>query len=127
MRKAQELLKNFDFTLDEFWAVIDDLPDEGEKKKDKDNIKSFFKKNGDLKSRALNLNVDKDFQDFHRTQGFIRRYVRTQIHMNRLRLHKDTHKRHIKDVREKKVKRQKVVKYGKLEPLKKDKDKDNGQ
>ena len=101
----KEMLGNLDFTMDEFWLVIDALPDQGEKKKDKDNIKSFFKKNGEPKAKALNLNTNKDFQDFHRTQGFIQRYVRTQIHMNRLRLHRDTHKKHIKDVREKKIKR----------------------
>jgi len=127
MRKIKEYLDpTEESTIEEFWIVIDALPDEGDGKKHKDNIRKYFKKDGTPKAKALSPITDADYQSIYDTEVFIHTTVIREIHLNKLRHHVAVHKQHIKDVREKKVKRQKVVKYGKLEPLKKDKDKDNG-
>ncbi|HDZ13487.1 hypothetical protein LCGC14_0955800 [marine sediment metagenome] len=122
MTKIKDILEN-DFTIAEFWAIVDTLPDDINGKNYKLNINAYFKKNGDPKVKALSLSTDEDFQIWHDTQGFIRRSIRMQIHMNKLRYHVAVHKQHIKDVRDGKIERHKVVRYGKLEPLKREKGK----
>ena len=120
MTKIKDILGN-DFTMKEFWAIVDALPDDINSKNYKLNINAYFKKSGDLKVKALSLSTEEDYQIWHDMQGFIRRGIRTQIHLNKLRHHVAVHKQHIKDVKEGKVKRHKVVKYGKLEPIKRNK------
>lgn len=83
--KVQDILDTFDFTMDEFWEIVDTLPDDDENKKRKKNINAYFKKDGTLKAKALSLSTQNDYQTMHDTQGFIRRYVRDAIHMNRLK------------------------------------------
>lgn len=119
MRKIQEMLDTIEeFTLDEFWAVVDALPDEGDSKKYKDNIRAYFKKDGTPKKKALSPATQKDYQSIYDTEVFVHTTVLTEIHLNKLRHHTIVHKQHVKDVRDGKMKRHKVVKYGKLEPIK---------
>lgn len=122
MRKIQEYLDPLEeCTLDEFWAVIDALPDEGDGKKHKDNIRKYFKKDGTPKKKALFPSTDEDYQSIYDTEVFIHTTVAKVIHLNKLRYHVTVHKQHIKDVRDGKIERHKVVKYGNLEPLKRKK------
>lgn len=125
--KIKDLLGDTEFTTDEFWAVVDALPDEVAGKKQKANINAYFKKNGDLKIKAVSLSTDEDYQTWHDTQGFIRRQIRTQIHMNRLKNRRDVILRNIKDVKEKKDVPRRVTKDGKLGEPKRKKDKENGR
>ena len=123
MPKIKDILDTIEeFTIDEFWVVVDALPDEGDGKKHKDNIRKYFKKDGAPKAKALSPSTDEDYQSIYDTEVFIHTTVAKEIHINKLRYHVTVHKQQIKDVRDGKVKRQKVVKYGKLKPLKKDKD-----
>jgi len=126
MKKVKELLVGFDFTMDEFWSAIDALPDEIDGRKHKMNIRAFFKKDGTPKSKALSLSTDNDFQTWHTTQGFIRRQIRVQIHMNRLKQRRDVILKNIRDVKEGKDVPRMVTKEGKLGEPKKKKDKENG-
>jgi hypothetical protein len=126
MMKVKDLLKGFDFTMDEFWAVVDSLPDEMNGKKHKANIRSYFKKDGLPKVKANQIKTAKAgelpanaYQDWHDTHGFIRRTVRRQIHMNRLRHHREVHIQHNKDVKDGKTERMRVEPYGKLVPFEK--------
>ena len=122
MRKIKDTLDTIEeFTMDEFWAVIDALPDEGDDKKHKDNIRKFFKKDGTPKAKALSPSTREDYQSIYDTEVFIHTTVATEIHLNKIRHHVAVHKQHIKDVRDGKIERHKVVKYGKLEPIKKKK------
>ena len=100
--KIRDILTNVDFTMDEFWVIVDALPDEVAGKKQKANINAYFKKNGDPKVKALSLSTDEDYQTWHDTQGFIRRQVRTQIHVNKLKKRRDDILGNIKDVKRKK-------------------------
>ncbi len=112
--KLKDLLGT-EFSLDEFWAVVDALPDEVSGKKQKANINAFFKKNGDPKKKKLI--TDEDYQVSHDTQGFIRRWVRTQIHVNKLKARRDATLKKSKEARLKK--KQKGVKQDieKISPL----------
>ena len=123
MQKIKDILDTIEeFTINEFWAVVDVLPDEGDGKKHKDNIRKYFKKDGTPKAKALSSSTQTDYQSIYDTEVFIHTMVAREIHLNKLRHHADVHKQHIKDVREKKVKRQKVVKYGKLKKIERKKD-----
>lgn len=121
MKPVKEIIKlsfnEEDFTMDEFWAVIDRMPDDVAGRPHKKNIRAYFKKDGTPKAKALALSTDEDFQEMHHTLGFMRRYVRTQIHLNKLRKHKAAHKKHIKEVKEKKTEPKRITKYGKMESL----------
>ncbi len=120
MQKIQDYLDPLEeSTLDEFWAVIDALPDEGDGKKYKDNIRKYFKKDGTPKAKVLSPSTDEDYQSIYDTEVFIHTTVTTEIHLNKLRFHVAVHKQHIKDVRDGKIERHKITKYGKLEPIKK--------
>lgn len=126
MRKIQEYLDPLEeCTLDEFWAVIDALPDTGDSKKHKTNIRAYFKKDGSPKVKALSPVTDEDFQAIYDTEVFIHTTVAKEIHLNKLRYHVAVHKQHIRDVRDGKTERQKVVKYGKLVKIERKKGKDD--
>ena len=119
MQKIKDILDTIEeFTMDEFWAVVDALPDEGDGKKHKDNVRKYFKKDGTPKAKALSPSTDEDYQVIYDTEVFIHTTVAKEIHLNKLRHHVSVHKQHIKDVRDGKIERHKVVKYGKLEPIK---------
>ncbi len=127
MQKIKNYLDPFEeCTMAEFWAVIDALPDEGDGKKHKDNIRKYFKKDGTPKAKALSLSTDEDYQSIYDTEVFIQTTVTKEIHLNKLRHHVTIHKQHIQDVRDGKIERHKVVKYGKLKPSKRYKHTDNG-
>lgn len=119
MKKIKEILDTVveEFTMEEFWVVVDALPDEGDGKKQKDNVKAHFKRDGTPKAKALSPISPKDYQDIYDAEVFISTTVEKEIHLNKLRHHVEVHKQHIKDVREEKTKRMKVVKYGKLEKI----------
>ena len=122
MRKIQDTLDTIEeFTMDEFWTVIDALLDEGDGKKHQDNIRKFFKKDGTPKAKALSPSTQEDYQSIYDTEVFIHTTVATEIHLNKLRHHVNVHKQHIKDVKEGKIERHKVVKYGKLEKIQRNK------
>ena len=119
MRKIKDILDTVEeFTMDEFWAVIDALPDEGDGKKHKDNIRAYFKKDGTPKVKVLSPSTQKDYQSIYDTEVFIHTTVAKEIHLNKLRHHIAVHRQHAKDVREGKIERHKVVRYGKLEKIK---------
>ena len=116
--KIQEMLDTIEeFTLDEFWVVVDALPDEGDGKRHKDNIRAYFKKDGTPKAKALSPKTQKDYQSIYDTEVFIHTTAGIEIHLNKLRYHRAVHKQHIRDVRDGKIERHKVVKYGKLEEI----------
>jgi len=120
MQKIKDILDTTEeFTMDEFWAVIDALPDESDGKKHKDNIRKYFKKDGTPKVKALSPSTDEDYQSIYDTEVFIHTTIAKEIHLNKLRYHVAVHKQHIKDIRKKKIERHKIVKYGKLKPIKK--------
>ncbi len=107
MKRIKDILGD-KFTIAEFWAVVDALPDDVDGKNPKVNIHSYFKKNGDPKAKALSLSTDEDFQTWHDTHGFIHKQVRQQIHMNKLRKRADESKQHAKDKKEKKDKSEQI-------------------
>ena len=107
----KELIGKDDFTMDEFWVAVDILPDEFNGKPLKANVRAHFKKDGEPKVKA------KKGQDWHDTQGFIRRQVRTQIHLNKLRKHRDAH---VQLVRKKKTKTHKVERHGEIIRIRED-------
>lgn len=110
MRKIEDYLDTIEeFTMEEFWAVIDTLPDEGNKKKHKENIRKYFKKDGTPKVKALSLETQEDHQSAHDTEIFISNYVSREIHLNRLRNRKKDRKKFIK---EKKLRGVKELKRG---------------
>ncbi len=106
--KIAELLTGIEFTNDEIQEALDALPDEFAGKPLKANINKYFKKDGTAKAKK------QEGQEWHDTQGFIRRQVRTQIHINRLRKHVEAHKQLIK---EKKTKTHRVGRHGKIEKI----------
>jgi hypothetical protein len=125
MMKIKDLIRGEDFTMDEFWEVVDSLPDEMNGKKHKANIRSYFKKDGTPKVKANQLKTAaageltaSAYQEWHDTQGFIRRTVRRQMHINKLKKHREAHKQHVKDIKAGKTERMRVEPYGKLVPLK---------
>ena len=121
MKKIKEILDTVEdeFTMEEFWAVIDELPDDDSNKV---NINKFFKKDGSPKAKAASLTSQKDYQDEADVLNFLGTSVSTQIHLNKLRLHVAVHLQHIQDVKAGKSERMKIVKYGKLEKFKRDKE-----
>ena len=122
MRKVQDILKLAEeFTMDEFWVVIDALPDTGDGKKHKDNVNAYIKKDGTPKAKALAPRTQKDYQALYDTESFINMYVADQMHLNKLRHHVSVHKQHVKDIKAGKTEPMKVVKYGQLVEFKKDK------
>jgi len=113
MRKIKETLDTIEeFTMDEFWTVIDAIPDTDDGKKHKDNINKYFKKDGTPKAKALSPKTQDDYQSIYDTEVFLSTYVGKEIHLNKLHKRVAAHKQIIK---EKKVKTHKVTKYGKIE------------
>ncbi len=120
MRKIQEYLDPLEeCTLDEFWAVIDALPDQDDSKKHKDNIRKYFKKDGTPKAKALSPSTQNDYQSIYDTEVFIHTTVIKEIHLNKVRKHVAAHKQHTRDVLDGKIEKHKIVKWGKLVPIKK--------
>jgi len=98
MKKIHDLIP--DISLDDFWAIIDNLPDEIVGKEHKKNVNKFFDKNGDPKNAAFDLKTDEDFQEWHDTTGFIRRSVRKQVHVMNLKLKRNQQRDQIKHIKE---------------------------
>lgn len=95
----KELLDFPDLDIDDFWSVVGSLPDEGETGNHKKNINSIFKNNGELKARYINRNTDLDIQMFHKTQGFIRKQIRTLLHINKMKEQRDKRKQEIREAK----------------------------
>ena len=107
--KIQDLIKSpEEFTMDEFWAIIDALPDEMNGKKYKTNVNAFFHKDGTPKDKQLQK--DEDYQDLHDIHVFISHQVKAQLHLNKLKNLRETSKQHIKDIRNGKSKRTRRLK-----------------
>ena len=110
--KIAELFVDTEFTNEEFQEALDSLPDEFAGKPLKATIRKYFKLDGTAKVKK------QTGQEWHDTQGFIRRQVRTQIHINRLRKRAEAHKQII---REKKTRTHKVERHGKIVRVNEDK------
>lgn len=88
MRKVGQILKHTEYTMDEFWAIVEELPDEIGGKKYKKKIKAFFKKNGDPKSTKKNLTAQEN-QDLHEIQIGISKHVRSRMHVKKIKAHRN--------------------------------------
>ena len=109
--KIQDLIGEVD--IDEFNDALDMLPDEFQGKPLKANVRKYFKMDGTAKTKKQ---VGQEWKD---TQTFIRRRVRGQIHVNRIKKHRDAH---VQLITEKKTKTHKVERYGVISERKKGKD-----
>jgi len=98
MKKIYDFLP--DVSLDDFWSIVDNLPDEVAGKEHKKNVNKFFGKNGDPTNATFNLKTDEDFQEWHDTTGFIRRFVRKQVHVMHLKLKRNQQRDRIKRIKE---------------------------
>lgn len=83
MKSVIAILHDQDFTMKEFWEAINELPAEFDGKPMRANISGYFKKDGTPKVRQ------RKGQQWHDTQKFIRKNVRTHMHVKKLKKHRE--------------------------------------